>query len=119
MSFDDAQPYINQVRVNWKIMSQLFNPDYYTKNDSLLSVIKRRFNSDLMTSFSTSVKFAVISNHIKFFDYWFIDLRDFSFFIPGYIENNPKMNLREVSFDPLGQSIFNKNLIKNIAYGYY
>lgn len=64
-------------------------------------------NTDLMTIFSSSIKFAVVANSIKFFDYWFIDLRDFSFFIPGYIENNPKMNLKEISFDPLGTATFN------------
>ena len=51
-SFEDAQPYIPNVRVNWKIMSQIFNPDYYKENGALQSVIKRRMNTDLMTLFS-------------------------------------------------------------------
>ena len=75
------------------------------------SVIKRRFNTDLMTTFSTSTKFSIINNPIRFFDYWFVDLRDFMFFMPGYLDNNPNMNLRTISFDPLGSAFFNSELI--------
>lgn len=75
-------------------------------------MIKRRLNTDLQTIFSTSVKFGVVENYIKFFDYWFVDLRDFAFFIPGYIENSPNMNIKEISFDALGQATFNSELNK-------
>ena len=82
-------------------------------------MIKRRFNSELMKAFTSSNKFAVVKNSIRFFDYWFVDVRDFLFFLPGFLANNPKMNLVEVSFESLGMAIFNGDLTKDVYFGYY
>ena len=117
--YDDAQQYIPSVRVNWKIMAQNFNPDYYAEHNEMQPVIKHRFNTDLMKAFTSSTKFGIIKNDIRFFDYWFVDLRDFLFFLPGFLANNPKMNLVDFTFDPLGTAIFSGSLTKDLGYGYY
>ena len=41
-------------------MAQNFNPDYYKEHGTMQSVIKRRFNSELMKAFTSSTKFAVV-----------------------------------------------------------
>ena len=118
-SYADAQEYIPHVRVEWKIMAQNFNPKNFKDTGTMQSVIKRRFNSDLNTEMSISNKFGVIKNDIRLFDDWFIDIRDFLFFMPDYLNTNPDMNIYTFSFDYLGQAIFNQELILNYFYGYY
>ena len=85
----------------------------------MTAVIKRRFNSDLTTDFSSAVKFAVVENFIQLFDYWFVDIRDFTFFIPGYMENAAKMNIKTISFDALGTALFSSRNIPIYLFGYY
>ena len=46
-------------------------------------------------------------------------MRDFLFFLPGFLANNPKMNLMEMSFDSLGMAVFNGELTKDVYFGYY
>ena len=72
-----------------------------------------------MTAFTQSVKFSVVNNPIRLFDFWFLDLRDFLVFMPGYESNSPNMNIRTISFEPLGTSLFGPNYILNYWYGYY
>ena len=50
-------------------------------------VIKYRFTTDLLTLSSRSMKFSIKENFIRFFNSWFVDLRDFTFFIKKYIKN--------------------------------
>jgi len=44
-------------------------------------VIKRRFTTDLLKFSTRSMKFSVKENFVRFFNSWFVDLRDFTFFI--------------------------------------
>ena len=46
-------------------------------------------------------------------------MRDFLFFLPGFLEKNPKMNLSELSFESLGMAVFNGELTQSVFYGYY
>jgi len=75
------QANIADVRVEYKIMSQNFNPSDYKKNDSTTTVIRKRFTTDLMTEFVQSMKYTIVESTLLFFDEWFVDLRDFTFFI--------------------------------------
>ena len=50
-------------------------------------VIKYRFTTDLLALSSRSMKFSIKENFIRFFNSWFVDLRDFTFFIKKYIKN--------------------------------
>ena len=81
-------------------------------------VIKYRFTTDLLTLSSRSMKFSIKENFIRFFNSWFVDLRDFTFFIKKYIKNAEQMNLRTYSFDYLGQSQFAQKYTNNPIYGY-
>ncbi len=58
----------------------------------------KRFNTDLMSDFSVSVKYSIRENCIKLFNAWVVDLRDFAFFLSNYIENAPKMNIKTYDF---------------------
>ena len=100
-------------------MAQNFIAEDYSKTGKTNSVIKRRFSTDLLLTSSQSSKFAVINDDIRLFDYWFVDLRDFLFFMPGYQDNNPKMNISTVSFDFLGTTFFGPKYFKSYWYGYY
>ena len=44
------------------------------------------------------MKFSVVENFIRVFDSWFVDLRDFQFFIRKYIDNAEKTNIQQYSF---------------------
>lgn len=60
--------------------------------------MKKRFNTDLMSDFSVSVKYSIRENSIKLFNAWVLDLRDFAFFLSNYIETAPKMNIKSYDF---------------------
>ena len=96
--------YIDDVRVEYKILGQNFNPSRFEENGATTPVIKRRFTTDLMSDFTQSMKFSVVENFVRFFNSWFVDLRDFTFFIQGYIDSSAKMNIRTYDFDFLGTS---------------
>jgi len=93
LATEDAKTYADDMRVSYKIMGQNFNPSEYSQNLKTSSVMKRRFTTDLMTQFTVSMKIGVRENHISLFDSWFVDLRDFAFFIKKYIDGAPKMNI--------------------------
>lgn len=81
LSTEDAKTFVDDMRVYYKIMGQNFNPSEYSQNLKTSSVMKRRFTTDLMTLFTVSMKIGVRENKISLFDSWFVDLRDFAFFI--------------------------------------
>ena len=85
----------------------------------MYSVIKRRFSTDLMISFSAATNIAIVDNDIRLFDSWFVDMRDFVFFMPGYIKDSPKMNIRTYNFDLMGTTFYGPKYITNPGYGYY
>ena len=63
---------------------------------------------------------AVVNNSVRFFDYWFVDLRDFTFFFgPSFFDTNPKMNIKTISLNQLGTAFFSEKYIKSKWYGYY
>ena len=74
------------MRLTYKIMAQMFNPEQFSETQSVSPAMKRRFTTDLMKDFTQSMKYSVIENFVRFFDFWFVDLRDFTFFIQGYID---------------------------------
>lgn len=114
-----VQENVDEMRVNFKIMGQNFNPKEYKENGKTTSVIRRRFTSDLMAAFSQSMKFTVVENAIELFDLWFVDLRDFRFFLEGYIETDVQFNLRTHDFNYIGTSFFAPKYQTNAIYGYY
>ena len=65
------------------------------------------------------MKFSVVENFIRLFDSWFVDIRDFAFFLSDYIENNPKMNIKTYDYEYLGSSTFSKKYQLTPIYGYY
>lgn len=101
-SNDTIASYVDDVRLEYKIMAQNFNPKTYSQEGQMTHVMKRRFSTDLMLDFSQSMKFSVVENFIRLFDSWFIDIRDFTFFLKSYIDNNPKMNIKTYNYDFLG-----------------
>ena len=76
------------MRVTYKIMSQNFNPIEYEQNLRTTTVMRKRFTTDLMTDFVQSMKFTIVENSYQFFNHWFIDLRDFTFFLKSYISGS-------------------------------
>lgn len=60
--------------------------------------MRRRFTTDLLRTQTQSMKFSVVENFIRVFDSWFVDLRDFQFFIRKYIDNAEKTNIQQYSF---------------------
>ena len=82
-------------------------------------MIVKRFTTDLMSNFVQSMKYSVGANIIKFFDLWFVDLRDFAFFLKSYISSDPKFNIRIQSFDFSGTAVFAAKYAENPIYGYF
>ena len=89
---------IDDVRVSYKIMGQNFNPKIYSEQGQMETVMRRRFTTDLLRTQTQSMKFSVVENFIRVFDSWFVDLRDFQFFIRKYIDNAEKTNIQQYSF---------------------
>ena len=85
---DTIASVIDEMRVTYKIMSQNFNPKEYSQNGRTTTVMRKRFTTDLMSNFVQSMKFTIVENSLRFFDNWFIDLRDFTFFIKSYIDGS-------------------------------
>ena len=52
------------------------------------------------------MKIGVRENKISLFDSWFVDLRDFAFFIQKYIDSAPKMNILVYDLEFMGTSNF-------------
>ena len=86
------------MRVSYKIMGQNFNPKIYSEQGQMETVMRRRFTTDLLRTQTQSMKFSVVENFIRVFDSWFVDLRDFQFFIRKYIDNAEKTNIQQYSF---------------------
>ena len=61
-----------------------------------------------MTDFVQSMKFTIVENSYQFFDHWFIDLRDFTFFVKSYISGSEKHNIQVFDFDFGGTASFSK-----------
>ena len=106
------------MRVNFKIMSQNFNPSTYSETGSTSSIMDYRFTTDLSALQTFSMKFSMVENFIMFFDNWFVDIGDFAFFIQSYLDNAPKMNIRTYDFSYLGTSTFAKKYQLWDTYGY-
>lgn len=101
-------------------MSLNFNPEEFkSHNQKMQPVIISRFNTDLQTVFSSSVKYGIVKNKVQFFDYQFVNLQDFLFFVPDFVKESPELNLIYLGFDSYGTGFFNKKLITNFWYGYY
>lgn len=110
---------IASMRVNYKIMAQNFNPKEYSESGKTTSVIRRRFTTDLMAAFSQSMKFNVVENTVALFNSWFVDLRDFRFFIKSYINNNIQYNIHTYDFTYTGTSFFAPKYSTIDIYGYF
>ena len=115
----EAAKHIDDIRMTYKIMAQNFNPEQYAEDGKMRPIIKRRFTTDLMLDFSQSMKFSVIENFIRLFDSWFVDFRDFTFFLSGYIDGNPKMNLRTYDYEFLGTSNFSQKYQAESIFGFF
>lgn len=113
------EQHIDDIRVSYKIMGQNFNPNDYVKEEDTRTVIRRRFTTDLMFNFTFSMKFSIVENMTKFFDSYLLDLRDFAFFISGYLKESPKMNIETHEFDYIGTSYFAKKYQEEAIYGYF
>ena len=55
---------ISSVRLNYKIMSQNFNPDEYRTKGETTSVILKRFTSDLVEQFTQSIKYLITETEV-------------------------------------------------------
>ena len=71
-------------------------------------MIRKRFTTDLLTEAVLSFKYTIVENTYKFYQNVLIELRDFSWFISGYLDNSPHMNIKLFEYNFEGNAYFSK-----------
>ena len=110
---------ISSVRLNYKIMSQNFNPDEYRTKGETTSVILNRFTSDLVEHFTQSIKYLITETQVQFFDSRFIDFSDFTFFFSPEKRKEGQYNIKVGTFEYIGTSFFSSDRQDQDEFGYF
>ena len=99
-------------------MANYFNPTTYN-DEGLLPYMVTRYQTDIFSIGSRSMKYAIVESSTQLFDAWLLDMRDFIWFFSYWIKRGEQYNIKTYDFDMENTSLFAPKYDGDATYGYF